>query len=197
MPPPPPVRAPYLVPHPTTSFNLQAAFITAEDAVPWPPCRCSGAPSTGGSCYPQHPGGEASVTSPEHRATPRDGPRQSPLRAPSGAGIPACHPLRDTRLHQSHQPGQSASFWEPQARSWPSMTVAPSLSASQPGSGRACPPASPRTWVMHCPGPGRQPPWLDPQPAGRWDTGEPDTGVSVLRAGSQHRALVFQRRFPK
>ena len=35
------------------------------------------------------------------------------------------------------------------------------------------------------------------QPMGRRDMGEPDTGVSILQAGSQHRALVFQRRFPK
>lgn len=120
-----------------------------------------------------------------------------PSQTPSGAGAPTRHPPGDTRLRQSHQPAQSASFREPQAHSWPSVTMAPSLSASQPGSGWACPPASPRTWVMHCPGPGRRPPWLGPQPAGRRDAGEPDTGVSVLWAGSQHRTLVCQRRFPK
>lgn len=197
MPPPLPVRAPYLVPHPTTYFNLQGAFITAEDAVPWPPCRCSGALSTERGAATTAPGRRRIRGESQAQGHPAGWAQAKPSQTPSGAGAPTCHPLGDTRLHQSHQPAQSASFREPQARLWPSMTVAPLLSSSQPGSGRACPPASPRTWVMHCPGPGRQSPWLGPQPAGSRDAGEPDAGVSVLRAGSQHRALVFQRRFPK
>ena len=161
------------------------------------PAGAAGRPAQRGELPPAAPGRRRIRGESRAQGHPGGWAQAKPSQTPSGAGAPACHPLEDTRLHQSHQPAQSTSFLEPQDCSWPSMTVAPSLSASQPGSGRACPPASPSTWMMHCPGPGRQPPWLGPQPAGRWDAGEPDAGVSVLLAGSQQRALVFQKRFPK
>lgn len=56
------------------------------------PAGAAGRSAQSGELPPQHPGGDASVASPKHRATPRDGPRQSPLRPPQEQVRPPATP---------------------------------------------------------------------------------------------------------
>ena len=181
-------RVPAVVTRPTGAEPSLNPGCLSRMRGPRPPCRSSEVPSTErGAAAPSAPEAKhpwrVPSTGPPRGVGPgkafcwppqeQDAPPTTHQETPGSAGAA-----------QGHQLAQSALLCEPQARLWPSATVAPSLSVSQPGSGWACHPASPRTWALRCPRPGCRPPRLGQSAYG-------ETGHGGAGHWSQHPAGWF------